>query len=100
MSPFLGAHMSVAGGLPLAVERQPMGFELGRGLYWRLEESGLLFGWSDPDEKPGEARSIDLEQLARIRERLGELIPVTRPLGLRKIQAEVLDNLKKEVEKG
>ena len=73
------------------VERQPMGFELGRGLYWRLEEGGLLFGWSDPDEKPGEARSIDLEQLARIRGRLGELIPVTRALGLRKIWAATID---------
>ncbi len=25
----------------------------GEGLYWRLEEGGLLFGWSDPDETPG-----------------------------------------------
>ncbi len=23
------------------------------GLYWRLEEGGLLFGWSDPDERAG-----------------------------------------------
>ena len=33
-----------------------MVFDIGAGLYWRLEEGGLLFGWSDPDEAPGEAR--------------------------------------------
>ena len=27
----------------------PMVFDLRAGLYWRLEEDGLLFGWSDPD---------------------------------------------------
>ena len=48
----------------------------GRGLYWRLEEGGLLFGWSDPDEQPGEARSIDMDALALIRERLAELVPI------------------------
>jgi sarcosine oxidase, subunit beta len=73
------------------VPRQPMGFELRRGLYWRLEEGGLLFGWSDPDEQPGEARSIDMDALAIIRERLAELLPVTRDLGLRKIWAATID---------
>jgi sarcosine oxidase subunit beta len=73
------------------VPRAPMGFELGRGLYWRLEEGGLLFGWSDPDEQPGEARSIDMGALARTRERLAELVPVTRALGLRRIWAATID---------
>ncbi len=41
------------------VERMPMVFDIGAGLYWRLEEGGLLFGWSNPDEVPGEARAID-----------------------------------------
>ncbi len=45
------------------VPRMPMVFDIGAGLYWRLEEGGLLFGWSDPDEVPGEARSIDLGRL-------------------------------------
>ena len=40
------------------------------GLYWRLEEGGLLFGWSDPDEAPGEARAIDWAAYERYRERL------------------------------
>ena len=39
-----------------SVERLPMVFDLARGLYWRLEEDGLLFGMSNPDELPGEAR--------------------------------------------
>ena len=30
----------------------PMVFDIGAGLYWRLEEGGLLFGWSNPDETP------------------------------------------------
>ncbi len=73
------------------VPRQPMGFELRRGLYWRLEEGGLLFGWSDPDEQPGEARSIDMDALVVTRERLAELLPVTRGLRLRKIWAATID---------
>ncbi|HYX11147.1 MAG TPA: FAD-dependent oxidoreductase, partial [Candidatus Acidoferrum sp.] len=44
---------------PFAVERQSMVFDIGAGLYWRLEEGGLLFGWSDPNDRPGEAREID-----------------------------------------
>jgi sarcosine oxidase, subunit beta len=71
--------------------RAPMGFDLGAGLYWRLEEGGLLFGWSDPNETPGEARSIDFPALERIRQRLASLIPVTHGLGLRKIWAATID---------
>ncbi|HYY07659.1 MAG TPA: FAD-dependent oxidoreductase, partial [Actinomycetota bacterium] len=41
------------------VERQPMVFENAVGLYWRLEEGGLLFGMSNPDEAPGTAREVD-----------------------------------------
>lgn len=73
------------------VARQPMVFDIGRGLYWRLEEGGLLFGWSDPDETPGEARSIDMAALARTREWLADLVPVTRSLGLRRIWAATID---------
>ena len=35
------------------VERLPMVFDLARGLYWRLEEGGLLFGMSNPTRRPG-----------------------------------------------
>ncbi len=73
------------------VERMPMVFDIGEGLYWRLEEGGLLFGWSDPDETPGEAHSINWPMYEKVRERLGDLVPVTRGLGIRKIWAATID---------
>jgi sarcosine oxidase subunit beta len=71
--------------------RMPMVFDIGAGLYWRLEEGGLLFGWSDPDEQPGEARAIDWAGYDRARARLGGFVPITRELGLRKIWAATID---------
>jgi sarcosine oxidase subunit beta len=73
------------------VERMPMVFDLAAGLYWRLEEGGLLFGWSDPDEQPGVAREIDWATYERYRERLAGYVPITRGLGLRKIWAATID---------
>jgi sarcosine oxidase, subunit beta len=73
------------------VDRMAMVFDIGAGLYWRLEEGGLLFGWSDPDEQPGQARSIDWTAYERYRERLAAYVPVTRGLGLRKIWAATID---------
>jgi sarcosine oxidase subunit beta len=73
------------------VERMPMVFDIGEGIYWRLEEGGLLFGWSDPDEAPGEARSINWPMYEKVRERLSALVPVTRGLGIRKIWAGTID---------
>jgi len=75
----------------LAPERLPMVFDVPSGLYWRPEEGGMLFGMSNPDEPPGEARGIDLPYLARMRERLGELVPVTSGLALRRIWAATID---------
>jgi sarcosine oxidase subunit beta len=69
----------------------PMVFDIGDGLYWRLEEGGLLFGWSDPDEQPGEARSIDWAAYDRARARLAGFVPITRELGLRRIWAATID---------
>jgi sarcosine oxidase subunit beta len=74
-----------------AVERMPMVFDIGAGLYWRLEEGGLLFGWSDPDEQPGEARSIDWAAFERWRERLAGFVPLTRELGIRKVWCATID---------
>ena len=73
------------------VPRMPMVFDIGAGLYWRLEEGGLLFGWSDPDEQPGEARSIDWAAYDRARSRLAGFVPLTRELGLRRIWAATID---------
>ncbi len=73
------------------LERAPMVFDIGRGLYWRLEEGGLLFGWSDPDDAPGEARAIDWAALERTKARLATLVPITADLGLRKVWAATID---------
>ncbi|HEX7300466.1 MAG TPA: FAD-dependent oxidoreductase [Solirubrobacteraceae bacterium] len=75
----------------LAHRPMAMGFDVAAGLYWRQEEDGLLFGMSDPDETPGEARAIDPVAQRRARGRLGELIPATRGLGLRKAWAATID---------
>ena len=71
--------------------RVPMVFDLLAGLYWRPEEGGLLFGMSNPDEQPGEAGPVDEAYLARMRERLAMLVPVTAGLGLRKTWAATID---------
>jgi sarcosine oxidase, subunit beta len=68
-----------------------MGFDVSAGVYWRQEEDGLLFGISDPDEAPGEARSIDPAVQRRAHGRLGELVPASRGLGLRKAWAATID---------
>ncbi len=68
-----------------------MVFDIGAGLYWRLEEGGLLFGWSDPDEQPGEARAIDWAMYGADARAAGGVRPVTRGLGLRKIWAATID---------
>jgi sarcosine oxidase subunit beta len=75
----------------LAPSRLPMVFDLSVGLYWRPEDGGMLFGMSNPDEPPGEARSVDTAYLERIRERLHELVPVTARLGLRRTWAATID---------
>jgi sarcosine oxidase subunit beta len=73
------------------VDRQPMVFDLDRGLYWRLEEGGLLFGMSNPDEPPGLAREIDWPYLRRMRRRLDGFVPAARGLGLRKVWAATIE---------
>ena len=72
-------------------EPQPMVFDITAGLYWRHEEGGLLFGWSDPDDVPGEARAVDWAAYERYRERLAGYVPVTRDLDLRRIWAATID---------
>jgi sarcosine oxidase subunit beta len=73
------------------VDRLPMVFDLGRGLYWRLEEGGLLWGMSNPTEAPGPARTIDWPYLRTMQRRLAQLVPATRGLGMRKIWAATID---------
>ena len=73
------------------VERKAMGFDLSGGLYWRLEDGGLLFGMSNPEEPPGPARSIDWTYLEAMRRRLAQFLPVTEGLELRKVWAATID---------
>lgn len=76
---------------PAFTDPLPMVFDVGAGLYWRHEEGGLLFGWSDPNEAPGEARSVDWPYYEAMRARLADLVPATRDLGLRRIWAATID---------
>ena len=71
--------------------RLPMVFDLSAGLYWRPEEGGMLFGMSNPDEPPGEARGVDEPYLLFIRQRLHRLVPVTAGLELRRTWAATID---------
>jgi sarcosine oxidase, subunit beta len=73
------------------VDRRAMAFDLAGGLYWRLEEHGLLFGMSNPAESPGIARTIDWGYLQTMRRRLAEFLPVTEHLQLRKVWAATID---------
>jgi sarcosine oxidase, subunit beta len=75
----------------LHASRVPMVFDLHAGLYWRPEEGGLLFGMSNPDEPPGENRSVDHDYLATMRARLETLVPATVGLGLRRVWAATID---------
>ncbi|HEV8565308.1 MAG TPA: FAD-binding oxidoreductase [Actinomycetota bacterium] len=74
-----------------AVDRLPMVFDLTAGLYWRLEEGGLLWGMSNPNEPPGEAREIDAAHLRKMQRRLGRIVPATAGLGIRKSWAATIE---------
>jgi sarcosine oxidase subunit beta len=73
------------------VERQPMVFENAIGLYWRLEEGGLLFGMSNPDEAPGPAREVDWPYLRAMEQRMHRYVPIARDLELRKAWAATIE---------
>jgi sarcosine oxidase subunit beta len=75
----------------LAAERLPMVFDLMAGIYWRPCEGGVLWGMSNPDEEPGEAREFDTAYFERMRERVSALLPTTARIGLRKAWAATID---------
>jgi sarcosine oxidase subunit beta len=75
----------------LAPDRLPMVFDVAGGIYWRPEDGGLLFGMSNPDEPEGPARRVDLAYLQLVRDRLADLVPLTRDLGLRRSWAATID---------
>jgi len=73
------------------VGRQPMVFENAIGLYWRLEEGGLLFGMSNPDEAPGKAREVDWRYLHEMEARVHRYVPAAEDLGIRKAWAATIE---------
>ena len=75
----------------LAADRLPMVFDVASGIYWRPEEGGVLWGMSNPDEKPGEATEFDWGYYDKVRSRVAALLPVTADLGLRKAWAATID---------
>ncbi|GAA2149159.1 FAD-binding oxidoreductase [Nocardioides koreensis] len=75
----------------LAPERLPMVFDVASGIYWRPEEGGVLWGMSNPDERPGEAAELDWSYYEKMRQRMATLLPATAGLGLRKAWAATID---------
>lgn len=68
-----------------------MAFDIGAGIYWRPEEGGLLWGMSNPKERPGPGRAIDWPYLRRMQRRLSALVPVTAGLGIKKAWAATIE---------
>ena len=76
----------------LDVSRLPMVFDITSGIYWRPGESGgLLWGMSNPDEPPGVATDFDTVYYRKARDRIEELFPAVRGLGLRRAWAATID---------
>jgi sarcosine oxidase, subunit beta len=68
-----------------------MVFENAVGLYWRLEEGGLLFGMSNPDEAPGPAQEVDWPYLRKMEQRMHGFVPIAKGLGIRKAWAATIE---------
>src|SRR5258705_1059970 len=74
------------------VYQLPMVFDITSGIYWRPGESGgLLWGMSNPDEPPGVATDFDTVYYRKARDRIEELLPAVRGLGLRRAWAATID---------
>ena len=70
----------------------PMVFDLTSGIYWRPGEAGgLLWGMSNPDEPPGLAADFDEIYYQKARDRIEELLPGVKGLGLRRTWAATID---------
>jgi sarcosine oxidase, subunit beta len=74
------------------VHEVPMVFDVTSGMYWRPGEAdGLLWGMSNPDEAPGVAADFDETYYQKARDRIEELLPGVRGLGLRRTWAATID---------
>jgi sarcosine oxidase, subunit beta len=74
------------------VDEVPMVFDITSGIYWRPGEAGgLLWGMSNPDEPPGVAADFDEIYYQKARDRIEELLPGVKGLGLRRTWAATID---------
>ena len=74
------------------VHEVPMVFDITSGIYWRPGEAGgLLWGMSNPDEAPGVAADFDTVYYRKARDRIEELLPGVKGLGLRRSWAATID---------
>lgn len=70
----------------------PMVFDVTSGIYWRPGEAGgLLWGMSNPDEKPGVAIDFDNGYFITAQSRIERLLPAVVGLGLRRTWAATID---------
>jgi sarcosine oxidase, subunit beta len=76
----------------LDIHDVPMVFDLPSGIYWRPGEAGgVLWGMSNPDEPPGTAVDFDDVYYRKARDRIEEIFPAVRGLGLRRTWAATID---------
>jgi sarcosine oxidase, subunit beta len=74
------------------VHEVPMVFDITSGIYWRPGEAGgLLWGMSNPEEPPGVAADFDEIYYQKARDRIEELLPGVKGLGLRRTWAATID---------
>jgi sarcosine oxidase, subunit beta len=74
------------------VHEVPMVFDISSGIYWRPGEAGgLLWGMSNPDEPAGVAADFDDIYYRKARDRIEELLPGVKGLGLRRLWAATID---------
>lgn len=87
-------HQVVVTAAPTALDinEVPMVFDVTSGIYWRPGEAGgVLWGMSNPDEPPGVAVDFDDVYYRKARDRIEELFPAVRGLGLRRSWAATID---------
>lgn len=89
-----GARHQVVVTAPLDVDihELPMVFDVSSGIYWRPGEAGgLLWGMSNPEEKPGVAQDFDNAYYHAVLPRIESLFPAVTGLGLRRTWAATID---------
>ncbi|MDA2891618.1 FAD-dependent oxidoreductase [Mycolicibacterium sp. BiH015] len=78
--------------LDIDIHELPMVFDVSSGIYWRPGEwGGLLWGMSNPAEKPGKAIDFDNAYYHAVLPRLESLFPAVAGLALRRTWAATID---------